>query len=164
MRLIAAYYDINDKYNVEIIIWTLQLFINGYFYHKYLQSQISKFQKKIRCTIYFYFIALVITILLSIAVKILKIFEHVDIKVIHIAIRTLDIIKYPMLNLVDIVLIDFGLKLIIVEAQVFVHAKSTDQVMKRYERAHFLQRSLIAAFVIFLVFYDMTNIFNMLKW
>lgn len=42
-----------------------------------------------------------------------------------------------MLNLVDIALIDFGLKLIIVEQQVFVQAKSSEQVMVRYKRAFY---------------------------
>ena len=124
---------------MELIIWTLQLLINGYFYRKYLTKQIAKFQKKIRWTVHFYFIALIMTIFLSVICRILRRISGLEDEVDAISkiVRILDTIKYPMLNLVDVTLIDFGLKLIIVEAQVFVQAKSADQVMRRYERARY---------------------------
>ena len=102
-----------------------------------------------------------LTISVSILVRILKSIPNEDGDIITKIYRGLDIIKYPMLNLVDIALIDFGLKLIIVEAQVFVQAKSADEVLERYKRAYYFQNSLIAAFVIFLIFYDLNNTFNM---
>ena len=68
----AAYYDINDKYYTEIAIWTIQLALNAYFYNKFIRKQMSKFQKKLRLTIYFYFLVLTVTIILSIVVKVLK--------------------------------------------------------------------------------------------
>ena len=110
---------------MEIAIWSLQLLINYYVYRKVIQKQILKFQVKLRLTTYFYFIALTITIVLSIAVKILKGYKDEDgYDFYPDAIKVLDIIKYPMLNLVDITFIDFGLTLMIIETQVFLQAKS----------------------------------------
>ena len=66
-------------------------------------------------------------------------------------------IRYPMLNFLDIVFIDFGLSLALIEMQVSFQAKTVEEVIKRYKRAYYFQHSLILIFAIFLIFYELTN-------
>ena len=95
---------------------------------------INKFQKEIKTAIYLYFFALAMTITLSIAIKILNANDQKDEEAIQIFIRVLDILKYPLLNLVDIAFIDFGLKLMIVQAQVFTNRRQNTPttILKRF--------------------------------
>ena len=123
---------------------------------------INKFQKEIKTAIYLYFFALAMTITLSIAIKILNANDQKDEEAIQIFIRVLDILKYPLLNLVDIAFIDFGLKLMIVQAQVFTNRRQNTPttILKRFQRAIIIQRTLLVAFAVFLVFFALQNIYN----
>ena len=105
-------------------------------------------------------------IVLSVAIQILDAKYGKDEKAIEILITILDILKYPLLNLVDIAFIDFGLKLMIVLTLGFTNGSQNNTPMillRRLKRAILIKRALLVAFAIFVVFFALQDIYNCIK-